>query len=224
MGSSRIGKILTVCILVGSASFMGFAIVTNFAGPNWKLKSDELSEYNFVPPAGPGSTWDVTARDLQQTSVAKTKSLVTAYVSTLKHKTQTLQTIKSENDQAIGKLKTLLADAQSLHKVDSSAIQKRIDYLKQEIQDQNSENKLLADQILSGTDAAQKLNEEIALRREDTERMHSQLEELRSRYSVLNEQKRRLSDLLIRAKGDLERVGRRYELLKSETKTISEQN
>jgi len=216
MGSSRIGKILTVAILVGSASFMGFALVTNFAGPNWKQKAEEFSDYNFAPPTGEGGSWTVTARTISSEEVNKTKTLPGAYVSALKHRIQIDQARKTANDKASATLKTKIAEVEQLAQGDKFAIQKRVDSLNEAILKQNAESKLVSDQILAKTDEAQKLNEQIAVRREETERMSAQLEELRSQYAIMNEKKRRLNDLLIRAQGNLERARRRHELLKSD--------
>lgn len=222
MGSSQFGKILTVWVLVGTSIFMGFSMVTGIAGPNWTLKSSELSDYAFTRPSGPGATWDVTARDLLQTSVAKPKTLPAAYITALKHKVQKYQGLKTANDQEISSLKKKLSEVELLAKSDTGAIQKRIEFLNAEIRNQNAESKTVADQILAQTSEAQKLNEQIAMRREETDRMRAELEELRSRYSDLSEQKRRLNDLLIRSHGLLERATRRHELIKSDAEGVSE--
>lgn len=224
MGSSRLGKILTVAILFGSASFMGFAMVTIFAGPNWKQKATELSDYNFAPPSAPGGKWVVTARDIAGNEVVQANTLPAAYVAALKHSVQRDQARKTENDKVAATMKEKIAQVDQLIKADVPAIEKRIDYLNQEIMKQNAESKLVSDQILARTADAQKLNEQIVVRREETERMRSQLEELRSQYAILIEKKRRLNDLLIRSRGVLERARRRQELLKSDLENVSQTN
>ncbi len=223
MGSSRLGKILTVMILVGSTGFMGFAVVSYLAGPNWERKANALTDYSFTPPTAPGGNWTVTARNLrhQQAKIAEPKTLPAAYIAALKHRLQDDQAQKAENEKRTAALKTKSTEAQELAKVDLPAIEKRIAYLNELVLRQNADSKLVSDQILAKTAEAQELNEQIAVRREETDRMRAQLEELRSRYTLLHEQKRRLNDLLIRSRGIYERARRRHELLQADVEQAS---
>lgn len=206
---------MTVAILVGSATFMGFAMVNHLGGPNWSQKARAFTEYDFAQP-GPGAPWTVKSRDLVEETVASPKTLPAGYIAALKHQAQRQQTQKTSIEQQITAVAARKKEAQELIAADMPAIKKRIELLNEEITQQAAESRQIADEILVKTADAQKINDEIVVRREETERMRTQLEELRAQHSLMEEKKRRLADLLTQARGLLERAQRRYDLIKSD--------
>lgn len=213
---TTLSKLLTIFLLVGSAGFMGFALVTAYAGPNWELKARELTDYSFEAPTTPEGKWVVKERSLKEDKVGESKALAAVVVIAMKHRVQKQQQELSDAQKAIAALQTRLKETQDLINKDVPAILKRHEYLDQEIARINAENKALAAQDVVSTNQIQQTYELIRTRREETQRMHSQLEELRAEKTSIMEEKRRLEALLKQASGNLQRAKRRYELLKDD--------
>ncbi|MFO1019753.1 MAG: hypothetical protein U0903_03535 [Planctomycetales bacterium] len=216
---TTLSKLMTIFLLVGSAGFMGFAMVTAFAGPNWELKAKELTDYSFEAPTAPGGKWTVRERSLKEDTVGSSKSLAAVVVTALKHRAQKQQQEIADNQKAIAELQNRLKDVQDLIDKDLPALQRRHEYLDQEMAKVNQENKALAARDVADTNQIQQAYELIRTRREETERMHSQLEELRAERTSILEEKRRLEALLKQATGNLQRAQRRYDLLKDDVET-----
>jgi len=216
---TTLSKLMTIFLLVGSAGFMGFSMVNFFAGPNWELKARELNDYAFEAPAGPGGKWTVKERSLKEDTVGSSKSLAAVVVTAMKHRVQKQQQEISDLQKETADVQARLKLTQELIDKDLPAIQRRHEYLDQEIAKVNLENKTLAAQDVANTNQIQQTYELIRTRREETERMNSQLEELRAEKTSILEEKRRLEALLKQATGNLQRAKRRYELLKDDVET-----
>lgn len=216
---TTLSKLMTIFLLVGSAGFMGFSLVTAFAGPNWEMKARELTDYSFDAPATPEGKWTVKERSLTEDKVGESKSLAAVVVIAMKHRVQKQQQELGDAQKAVTALQARLKEAEDLIAKDLPALQKRHEYLDQEITKVNAENKTLAAQDVASTNQIQQTYELIRTRREETERMHSQLEELRAEKTSIMEEKRRLEALLKQAAGNLQRAKRRYELLKDDVET-----
>ena len=145
-------------------------------------------------------------------------SLMTA--TNWKAKTQEIQTlVKAQKDKIdeidpqIARWENQTKDAQAAIAADIPAIQAREKLYASQLADLNQKISELTKQIVAAGQKATKIGDEAKLQREVGRQLSNQLAELRSQRSEAEEEKRRLTDQLVQAKGILERATRRNQVL-----------
>jgi chromosome segregation ATPase len=204
---------LAVFTVVASVLFLGVAVISTAAGPNWAGDIEELPEFVFTETKSEsGTTWGVKSRS--DAEFSKTGILPEAIVAARKE-------LKTKQDDRINELRAQitavtarLAGAKQLIEVDLKAIGTRIVQLSTDLADINQ-------QILDKTSAGTKTAEEISqvqanteTRREEVIRLQAKLEEIRADKFRAKEQQKRLIDLLARVTGNIDRVERRNQQLR----------
>jgi len=210
---TTISKCLAVFTVVASVLFLGVAVISTAAGPNWAGDIEELPEFVFTETKSEsGTTWGVKSRS--DAEFSKTGILPEAIVAARKE-------LKTKQDDRINELRAQitavtarLAGAKQLIEVDLKAIGTRIVQLSTDLADINQ-------QILDKTSAGTKTAEEISqvqanteTRREEVIRLQAKLEEIRADKFRAKEQQKRLIDLLARVTGNIDRVERRNQQLR----------
>ena len=204
---------MAVFIAVASLLFLGIAVVSTAAGPNWAGDMEQLPEFTFTKTvAETGTTWGVKSRSDKEFS--KT-GILPEMVVAAREKLKKDQKEKTDLlDLQIGMVKKHLAGAKQLIEVDLKAIDKRITQLATDLAD-------VHEQILAKTSAGTKLAEEISqvqadteTRREEVIRLQANLEEIQADKFRAREQQKRLIDLLARVTGNIDRVERRNQQLR----------
>jgi regulator of replication initiation timing len=210
---TTISKCLAVFTVVASLLFLGIAVITTAAGPNWAGDVEELPEFTFTKTvAETGTTWGAKSRSDE--GFSKTGIMPEVIVAARKK-------LKDDQDDRIKLLdqqieaETLrLLSAKQLIAVDIDAIDRRIVQLTTDLAD-------IKKQINEKTAAGTKLAEEISqlqatteTRREEVIRLQAKLDEVRADKFRADEQKKRLIDLLARVTGNIDRAERRNQQLR----------
>lgn len=223
---TTISKCLAVFTVVASLLFLGIAVISSAAGPNWAGDIEELPEFSFTETVSEtGTTWGVKSRS--DADFSKTGILPEAVVAARKK-------LRDEQDDRIKELDRQIAamdarlngtwnatktarvapGAKQIIEVDLKAIDARIVQLRTDLAD-------IKLQIIAKTSAGTKLAEEITqvqanteTRREEVIRLQAKLEEIRADKFRAKEQQKRLIDLLARVTGNIDRVERRNQQLR----------
>jgi hypothetical protein len=211
---TTISKCLAVFTVVASLLFLGIAVITTAAGPNWAGDIEELPEFTFTKTVSEtGTTWGAKSRS--DADFSKTGIMPEVIVAARKKLKDEQDDKIKLLDQQIQSETVRLSSAKQLIEVDLDAIDRRIVQLTTDLDD-------IKKQIVEKTAAGTKLAEEIsqvqattATRREEVIRLQAKLEEVRADKFRANEQKRRLIDLLARVTGNIDRVERRNQQLRT---------
>jgi chromosome segregation ATPase len=214
---TKISKTLTVVIFVISVAFFGFAFMAYFIGPDWQSHALRLDEYEFAQ-ANPAAPWTAKSRDIRQESYGQGKSLPEAINAAqkkiLQEQQQKIQTI----EQSLPGMQAALEQARQAIDVDVKAISARA----QELEAQRVQVAAAVADLERQADAKAKQADGTAqvvkLRYQELLRLRNELEELKSQAAAAVSEEARLRDLLYQVEGDLERVKRRQQLLKSDSK------
>lgn len=221
---TRIGKCLVVFVLFASVAFMGAAIVTVFAGPNFRAHADELSkirggelgDFTFVAPATPQGTWTVKTRGVNEETVGSFKILPEAIFAAQKKKAANLTAEKQVLDQQRPVVEAKIKEADALVALDKAAMKRRQDALERERLAVAARVSEVSAQASAKSKEASDQYALAKLRRQEWILMNNQLQEIRSQKIAALEESRRLQDLLIQAQGNLERAKRRQQLLQQD--------
>jgi chromosome segregation ATPase len=122
-------------------------------------------------------------------------------------------------DTEITRYEGRLTEAKAAIEADLKAIEARRKYLQAQLDDLAKKSSEASTQIAEATRKATQVRDEAKLRREEGLQLANQLAELRSQKSAADEQKRKLTDLLVQARGVLERAERRAATLERDGAT-----
>lgn len=216
---TKFSKILVVVVFAACLAFMGFAMVTALAGPNWQNKSDALAKDHSLSfeNRGKESGWEVKDhRKATAEQFASGKSLPEAVV---KSQRKLIENQKTELD-AVSKDIDAVAKRHEREQVaiaaDVVAFRKRMDVLEQQLKELRAQAVEESKKAVTKSDEAKAVRQVAGLRRDELIQLQNQLDVLRTqKASALKEQKR-LEDLVNQAKAVLADVERRKELLESD--------
>ena len=90
---TKLGKVLTVFLAVGSLAFAGFALASYAGGPNWEaeLKAADLQQYNFAKSEGEVPQWQVTRRFADRAEVGGPTPILAQAILTAREDLQKYQ-------------------------------------------------------------------------------------------------------------------------------------
>lgn len=213
---TTISKCLAVFTAAASLLFLGFAVISTAAGPNWESEIDELPQFTFSKTTGEQqTTWSVKERATEETVPVTYETVLASAVIAARERLkedqkERLEALEDET-RTVG---VRLSEAKRLIELDTQAIDKRIAQLDAELADLNA-------QILAKIEEGTRIAEQISTvqadteeRREEVIRLEVQLKEIRADKFRALEQKKKLSDLLVRVNGNIERVERRNRQLR----------
>lgn len=210
--TTRISKILTVFITIASVGFMAVVMANVQAGgPNWKARSNELSEVAFEQ-SGPQSPWTIKRRTNQE-DLGSGKILPEAIVTAQKKLIQAESDTEKTLDQRIAYYKELAATNSVLNQADIEAMQRRQAQLATLYSQKEVEWKKLTSEITAKTEALTKITGLTNVRNEESIRYKHQIEELVLEQQQIEEEVRRLKDLLYQANANRDRVKTRQSVL-----------
>jgi len=214
---TRIAKILAVFVATTSLAFAGFAVVTTFGGPDWRAMTQApyFQHYNFTAGTAPDYIWTAT-RVSDGAQVASSKRLPEVLVKVmddilarqqaelgvlndrepqLKARVETLTKAKAADEQALAAYETVQRDR-------LAATRKK--------------NEEVASQVIAATNEAQRIEDLIALRRDDVMALRQQTEELKTDQFRLQEVRKNLENLLNQLQGVRQRADLRLQGLQQQ--------
>ncbi|MFP6703276.1 MAG: hypothetical protein VB861_16130 [Planctomycetaceae bacterium] len=207
---TKISKSLCVFVLVACLAFMGVAAVTSLGGANWHIERDELTgDYTFETTLGETTTYAVKSRQTDQQLTASPKSLAATVIAARKDLVEVqkkkIEAFKTETTT----FKTQHQMWTSLTAADEAAMTVRCDQLASELATLNQQIDDAAKQNIAKVEKTQNTLRTNEARREEVYRLLAQLDEIRTDRFQINEQQKRLRDLLIRKQGVVSRLKRR---------------
>ena len=209
---TRLGKILVILIAFVSLAFAGFAILVVYAGPNWQEAAGQIEGYKFSLSSGENPTWSaVRARGDEQVSTDKNLAKVIDAVLADK-----LKRINDEAADFAAKTPPLTEELQKIQVANLADIPALAAYITAERSRLDALNATVAKleaQVLTETEAAQKLENIASARREDVFRLAGQLAEIRADKFRLSAIQRQLSEELEQVNGNIERAEERQQKL-----------
>lgn len=207
---TKISKSLCVFVLVACLAFMGVAAVTSIGGANWNIERDQLTgDYTFETTLGETTTYAVKSRQTDQQLTASPKSLAATVIAARKDLVE-VQKKKIEALQAeTTTFKTQHQMWTTLTAADEAAMTVRCDQLASELATLNQQIDDISKQNIAKVEKIQNTLQTSAARREEVFRLLAQLDEIRTDRFQINEQQKRLRDLLIRKQGVVSRLKRR---------------
>jgi len=216
---TKIGKILAVFIAATSLAFAGFAIATVFGGPDWiqMTRAGYLDYYKFSQGGAPDYIWTAT-RLADGSQVATSKRLPEVLTKVLDEVSQKNQEVLTELSDREPNLQTRVDALTRAKAADEIALQAYDARQRERLKTTRKAEADLGTRILEVTDAAIKVEEVTAARREDVFRFQQQLAEVRGDDFRLQEIRRQLESLLIQFQGDEQRARAREGLLKEQLK------
>lgn len=207
---TKISKSLCVFVLVACLAFMGVAAVTSIGGANWHIERDQLTgDYTFETTLGETTTYAVKSRQTDQQLTASPKSLAATIIAARKDLVEVqkkkIEALQTETTT----FKTQHQMWTSLTAADEAAMTVRCDQLASELATLNQQIDGAAKQNIAKVEKTQNTLRTNEARREEVYRLLAQLDEIRTDRFQINEQQKRLRDLLIRKQGVVSRLKRR---------------
>jgi chromosome segregation ATPase len=207
---TKISKSLCVFVLVACLAFMGVAAVTRIGGANWHIERDQLTgDYTFETTLGETTTYAVKSRQTDQQLTASPKSLAATVIAARKDLVEVqkkkIEALQTETTT----FKTQHQMWATLTAADEAAMTVRCDQLASELATLNQQIDGAAKQNIAKVEKTQNTLRSNEARREEVYRLLAQLDEIRTDRFQINEQQKRLRDLLIRKQGVVSRLKRR---------------
>ena len=207
---TKISKSLCVFVLVACLAFMGVAVVTSIGGANWHIERDQLTgDYIFETTLGETTTYAVKSRQAKKQLDASPKSLAASVIAARKD----LVEVQKKKIEALQTETTTFKTQQqvwtTLTAADEAAMTVRCDQLASELATLNQQIDDISKQNIAKVEKIQNTLQTSAARREEVFRLLAQLDEIRTDRFQINEQQKRLRDLLIRKQGVVSRLKRR---------------
>ena len=216
---TKLSKILCVFVVTSCLAFLGVATVLPLTGVNWDRERAELAGdflFESTTSEADGKTWSVKTRRGDKSLVSGAKSKAAVVLASRRH-------MVKEQTQKISDLKTRIPKVQqqvtywtTTTTVDRKAIGDRNAKLAQDLAALNQTlDELTKSNILLGNDTFANL-QLAKSRREEVHRLLDQFSEVQTDLYQINEQQKRLRDLLVRTRGVVDRLERRQtQLVKS---------
>jgi len=210
--TTSISKIFTVFITVASVGMMAVVMANVSAGgPNWKAKAAELKEVAFEQ-ANPQAPW-TSKRRTNQEDMGGGSILPAAIVTVQRKLIQQEGDIEKDLDLKIQELKSLIETNKVLNQNDLEAMKQRQTQLAALFAQREAEWNQVVSDITAKTESLTKITSLTNVRNEESIRYKHQIEELVIEKQLIEEEVRRLKDLLFQAKANLERVQTRQSVL-----------
>ncbi|WP_437228618.1 hypothetical protein SH661x_000993 [Planctomicrobium sp. SH661] len=214
---TKIAKILAVFVAVTSLAFAGFAVATTFGGPDWvaMTRAPYFHHYNFVSGTAPDFVW-TAARVSDGAQVASSKRLPDVLIKVmddiLQRQQAELQNLNDREPQLTTRVETLTkAKAE-----DEKALVAYEKAQRERLAAVRLQNEQIAKEVIAATNEVQKIENQIALRREDVQALKRQADELKADQFRLQEVQKNLESLLIQLEGDRQRADLREQGLQAE--------
>ena len=209
---TTISKILCVFVLTVSLGFLGVAAVTAVGGANWQVERDQVTgDYSFESTVSEatGTTYSVKARRGDRQLAQGVKSLAAAVIAARKDMVthQNGQITKFEDEKKVAE--TEMASWESTVSVDEAAMTARCDELAQELAALNQQIDGISKKNIAKVEKTQGTLRTNEARREEVYRLLAQFGEIQTDIFQINEQQKRLRDLLTRKRGIVNRLKRR---------------
>lgn len=204
---TKIAKILAIFVAVMCLAFAGFAVVTTFGGPDWRAmtRAPYFQHYNFAQGGAPDFTWTATrVSDGSQIGTSKRlpEVLVKVMDDILQRQQAELQVLNDREPQLKSRVETLTrAKAE-----DEKALAAYETAQRDRLAAVRKQNETVAAEVIAATNEAQKVENLIALRREDVLALRRQVEELKADQFRLQQVQNNLESLLIQTQGDIQRA------------------
>lgn len=214
---TKIAKILAVFVAMTSLAFAGFAVVTTFGGPDWRevARAPYFQHYNIVPGGAPEFIWTAT-RVSDGAQIASSKRLPEVLVKVmddiLQRQQAELQVLNDREPLLTTRVETL-AKAKS---ADEQALVAFETVQRERLAAVRKQNDEVAAQVVAATNAAQKIEDQIALRRDDVSALRRQVEELKADQYRLQAVQQNLENLLIQLEGNNQRANLREQGLRKQ--------
>ena len=207
-----ISKILTVFIMIASVGFMAVVMANVLAGgPNWRARANELTEVAF-DQANPQAPWTSKRRTTQEDMGGG--PILPAAIVTVQKKLIQQESDEDKNlDQKIQALKSLIETNKVLNQTDLEALKARETQLAALYTQREADWKKVSSDITAKTESLTKITSLTNVRNEESIRYKHQIEELVIEKQEIEEEVRRLKDLLFQARVNLERAKTRQTLL-----------
>ena len=207
---TNISKSLCVAVLALCLAFMGVASVTSLGGANWPIERDQITgDYTFETTPGETTTFGVKARQGDKQLSTGSKSLAATVIAARKDmvttQNQQIDDLKTETVTFLAQEKEWSA----LTTVDEASMTARCDELASELAKLNQQIDEASKENIVTVEKTQGTLRKNEARREEVYRLLAQLDEIRTDLFQVNEQQRRLRDLLIRKRGVVNRLKRR---------------
>ncbi|MEE3283147.1 MAG: hypothetical protein VX311_01075 [Planctomycetota bacterium] len=207
---TNISKILCVFVLTACLAFMGVAAVTAMGGANWEIERDQLTaDYTFETTVGEVTTYGVKSHKDDKSLSTGAKSLASTVIAARKDmvekQNQRIDTLKKETVIHVAEKDNWIA----LTTVDEASMTARCDELARELAALNKSIDDASKQNITTVEKTQGTLRRNENRREEVYRLLSQLDEIRTDLFQINEQTKRLRDLLVRKRGVVSRLKRR---------------
>ena len=207
---TNISKSLCVLVLALCLAFMGVAAVTSLGGANWPIERDQITgDYAFETTPGETTTYAVTSRrgdkQLSTGSQSLAATVIAARKDMVSHQSQQIDALKTETETFVAQEN----EWTTLTAADEASMTARCDELASELA---TLNQLIGDASKENIGTVEKTQGTLRkneARREEVYRLLTQLDEIRTDLFQINEQQRRLRDLLIRKRGVVSRLKRR---------------
>jgi chromosome segregation ATPase len=217
---TTISKCLTVFIAAASLLFLGFAIITKASGRNWQGDVDDLSKFTFEKSEGPPTAWSVKLRAGSETvSVPHQMSVPASAVIAARTRLKKIQTERIDQlRRQVSTARDKLSSTKKLIEIDLKAIDKRLQQLKSDL---TALNENISAQTIAGTEVAEQISTvqaDTEKRREEVFRLQAQLKEIRADKFRAVVQQKRLTELLVRVSGSIQRLQRRNKQLTARLK------
>jgi len=214
---TNISKCLCVFVLATCLAFMGVAAVTSLGGANWTIERDQITgNYTFETTPGETTTYGVKARQSAKPLSTGAKSLAATVIAARKDmvttQNQRTDALKTETET----FRTQEQEWATLTAVDEASMTTRCDELASELATLNEQIDDASKENIAKVEKTQGTLRRNEARREEVYRLLAQLDEIHTDLFQINEQQRRLRDLLIRKLGVVSRLKRRQlQLVKS---------
>jgi len=205
---TKFAKILAVFVAVASLAFAGFAVVTTFGGPDWRAvaRAPYFQHYNIAPGGAPDYIWTAT-RVIDGAQIATSKRLPEVLVKVMDDILQRQQAeLQILNDRE-PLLKTRVDSLTRAKADDEKGLAAFETAQRDRLAAVRKKNEEVAAQVIAATQEAQKIEDQIALRRDDVMALRRQAEELKADQFRLQEVQKNLESLLIQLQGDNQRAG-----------------
>ncbi|MCA9079717.1 MAG: hypothetical protein KDA58_04120 [Planctomycetaceae bacterium] len=213
---TRISKILAVAFAVGSIAFMGFAIAITFGEPEMSqaLSDPAFDAYTVIKQEGAGGQWEAK-RGRDGSSVATAKALPDVMVKVLAEVDQTNKQDITLYKQRQTELQTKRDELVAARLADELALQQYEKNLRERLVAVRAEVDKTSTDVITATSESQKLELQVAARREDVFRLKQQVRELDVDIYRLQQIEAQLENLQVQLTGELQRNEERKGQLES---------
>lgn len=211
---TKISKILTIFVTVACLAFVGFAIATTFAGPDWSetMNAEYFDGYTISKSSGENASWSAT-RVTDDGQVASSKVLPEVLTKVMDEVQQQRQAELQDLQAKEPVLKARNDELVAAKAGDEKALEEYVTKLRTRLADLTQQESDLTSKITAIAVEARKVESQIVSRREDIIRLNQQVEELKADLFRLEGIREQLRDLNFQLKGHLDRAAERKQSL-----------